>query len=749
MNSVRAGKKEVSERLEYELSVIGKTGFGSYFLIVQDFVNWAKSNGIVVGPGRGSAPGSLVSYLLNITNVDPLKYNLLFERFLNPERISFPDIDLDFTDTRRDEVIEYVAQKYGRNKVAQIITFGTMAARAAIRDVGRATGLSYSFCDQVAKMIPMGFSLDETLVKIAEFRQLYMQDSQARNLIDFAKKLEGVARHASTHACGVVVSKDPLESIVPLQHPTQSDEGIVTQYEMHCIEDLGLLKMDFLGLKNLTIIENALKIIKKNHDVDINIDNIPFDDKETYKLLQKGNTAGIFQLEGQGMTRYLVELKPTEFEDLIAMVALYRPGPMESIPSYIKRKHKKEPVEYLHPKMEGSLKSTYGILVYQEQIMQIAREMAGFSLGEADILRKAVGKKIKKLLVEQKEKLIGGMIKNNIDKKVVEKIWDWILPFASYGFVRSHAAGYATIAYETAYLKAHYPTEFMTALLTADQNDIERIAVVIDECKKMGISVLPPDINESRRDFTTVKENVIRFGLVAIKNVGTNVVEEIYEERKANGPYKSIADFVSRLSSKVLNKKSMESLIKAGAFDTLSERNLLLANLEQLLNNSREIQKSKFNNQRDLFGGKMDLERAIPLSPTPPATNREKLNWEKELLGLYVSSHPMEAYQKVFEKKTVPIDKIEKGMVGKTIKVAGITARIKKIVTKSGSPMIFMNLEDLTAKIEVIVFTSVIAPNPEIFREEGKVVVITGRVDNRNGGELKLVAQGIEEIVEK
>jgi len=502
-------------------------------------------------------------------------------------------------------------------------------------------------------------------------------------------------------------------------------------------------------LKNLTIIENALKIIKKNHDIDINIDNIPFDDKETYKLLQKGNTAGIFQLEGQGMTRYLVEIKPTEFEDLIAMVALYRPGPMELIPSYIKRKHKKEPIEFLHPKMENSLKTTYGIMIYQEQLMQIAREMAGFTLGEADILRKAVGKKIKKLLIEQKEKLVDGMIKNNIDKKIAQKIWDWILPFASYGFNRSHAASYATIAYETAYLKTHYPTEFMTALLTADQNDIERIAVVIDECKKMKISVLPPDINESRKDFTTVKENVIRFGLVAIKNVGNNVVEEIYEERKTNGPYKSIADFVSRLSAKVLNKKSMESLIKAGAFDTLSERNLLLSNLEQLLENSREIQKSKLNNQRDLFGGKIKLDRSVTLKATPPATNHDKLKWEKELLGLYVSSHPMEAYQKTFEKKTVLINKIEKEMIGKTIKVAGITSRIKKIVTKSGSPMVFMNLEDLTGKIEVIVFTSVIAPNPEIFKEEGKVVIVTGRVDNRNGGELKLVAQGIEEIVEK
>jgi len=701
-------KKEILDRLDYELSVIKEIGFASYFLIVQDFVNWAKENRIVVGPGRGSVGGSLVAYLVNITNIDPLKYNLLFERFLNPERISFPDIDLDFTDRRRDEVINYVSEKYGRDKVAQIITFGTMAARAVVRDVGRALGYSYTYCDQIAKLIPFGMSLEETMKRVLEFRTIYETDEKARKLIDFAKKLEGVARHASTHACGVVISDTPLDNVVPLQHPTQDDAAIVTQYEMHSIEDLGLLKMDFLGLKNLTIIEDTLSRIYAVRGFNVDIEKIPFDDKKTYRLLQKGETVGVFQLESEGMQRYLKQLKPTEFEDIIAMVALYRPGPMQLIPDYISRKQKKQRVEYLHPKLKPILENTYGIPVYQEQIMQIARDLAGFSLSEADILRKAIGKKIRKLLMAQREKFIEGMKKNNIPENIAQQIWYWIEPFASYSFNRSHAAAYATISYQTAFLKAHFPAEFMAALLTSERNDIDRISVLIGECRKTGLEVLPPDINESFTYFSVVpKKNQIRFGLSAIKNVGSGIVEAIVEERKTKGNFTSIDDFISRINTKDLNKKSLESLIKAGTFDKLAERNQLLFNIEKLLESSREIQKIKTNGQQGLFDG-MEFNNKIRLASAEPATEKEKLAWEKELLGLFISSHPLKNFQKILEKKAVAISKIRDYNPKKIIKIGGIISSIKKIITRNGKPMLFLNLEDLSDRIEVIVFPRII-----------------------------------------
>ena len=738
--------KEIIDRLNYELSVIKQTGFASYFLIVQDFVNWAKEKRIVVGPGRGSAPGSLVSYLLNITTIDPIKNNLLFERFLNPERISMPDIDLDFTDRRRDEVIDYVAQKYGREKVAQIITFGTMAARASIRDVGRALVYTYSYCDRIAKMIPLGFTLDETFKKVSEFREIYETDEQAKRLIDLAKKLEGVARHASTHACGVVIGNLPLSNIIPLQRPTQNDENIITQYEMHSIEDLGLLKMDFLGLKNLTIIEDTLsRIYVLRGGKKINIEDIPLDDKETFKLLRKANTTGVFQLESDGMKRYLKQLKPTEFEDIIAMVALYRPGPMQFIPEYIARKHKRKEIEYLHPKLKPILEKTQGICIYQEQLMQIAQHLAGFTLAEADILRKAIGKKIESLLHSQEEKFIQGMIKNGIEKEIAQKIWQWILPFASYGFNRSHSCSYAMIAYQTAYLKAHFPVEFMASLLTSEKIDVERIAILIEDCKKIGIEVLPPNINESLKNFTVVpKENKIRFGLLAIKNVGENVIDVIVEEIKNNGTFKDIEDFIQRISSKNLNKKSMESLIKTGAFDLFAERNQLLHNLEKLLEWSRETQKTKMNGQKGLFDGD-GSNNHIKLDSVALATNFEKLSWEKELLGLYVSSHPLEDFRGIFEKKTLSLVKIKDTWINQRIKVGGIISGIKKIITRAGKPMLFVKLEDLTDKVEVVVFPGVIERNPTAF-QENKIVFISGRVDNRDNVP-KIIAEEIEEVI--
>jgi DNA polymerase III subunit alpha len=740
--------QKVTDRLKYELSVVGKTGFAGYFLIVQEFVKWAKDNRIIVGPGRGSAGGSIVAYLSGITNVDPLKHNLLFERFLNPERISMPDIDLDFADRRRDEVIKHVAEKYGQDHVAQIITFGTMAARAVIRDVGRALQYTYSYCDQLAKMVPMGMDLAEALEKVDEFKEKYETDELAKRLINLGKKLEGVARHASTHACGVVISAKPLTESVPLQRPPkEGDEGIITQYEMHGIEDLGLLKMDFLGLKNLTIIEDTLaRIYVLHNNLKIDLDKIPYDDEITYKLLQEALTTSVFQLESDGMKRYLKELVPSTFEDITAMVALYRPGPMQFIPDYIERKHGNQTIKYIHPKLEPILRDTYGICIYQEQLMKIAQEVCGFTLGEADVLRKAVGKKIKELLDAQETKFINGAIENGASKKVAEELWQWILPFAAYGFNKSHSAAYATIAYQTAYLKAHYPVEFMASVLTSERADVERIAFLIDECKKMEVEVLAPNINESLKNFTVVAgKNQIRFGLLAIKNVGVNIIDAVTEERKANGHFKSIGDFIHRVKSKDLNKKSMDALIKAGAFDEFAERNQLLTNLEKMLEIARENTKKQNTNQMGLFSSAKMSNNDIKLEKANPASNFEKLGWEKELLGLYVSSHPLNGFKKLFESKTTPISKIDASFVDKKVILGGLISSVKKIITKTGKPMLFMKLEDLSGKTEIVVFPNLLDRNP-VALQENKIVFIAGRVDDRNG-EIKVVADDVQEIV--
>ncbi|MFH1657531.1 MAG: DNA polymerase III subunit alpha, partial [bacterium] len=625
-------------------------------------------------------------------------------------------------------------------------TLGTLAARAVIRDGGRALGYPYAYCDQMAKMVPLGFNLRQTLKEVEEFKQLYKMDDQAKRLIDLGVKLEGVVRHASTHACGLVISKDPLTDTVPLQYPTQSEEGIVSQYEMHSIEDLGLLKMDLLGLKNLTIIEDTLTRIYKVRNESLKIEDIPLDDAATYQLFREGKTTSIFQLESDGMKRYLKQLKPTEFEDIIAMVALYRPGPMQFIPDYIKGKQDGNSIRYIHPELKPILKNTYGIMVYQEQLMKLAQKVAGFSLSEADILRKAVGKKIMKLLLEQKEKFIDGAIKQGTRKEIAQKLWEWILPFARYGFNKSHSTCYAMIAYWTAYLKAHYPVEFMAAVLTSEKNDTEKIAILIDECRKMNIEVLPPNINESFKYFSVVpKENKIRFGLLAIKNVGQNVVEAIVKERKTNGPFKSISDFIERISSKDLNKRSLESLIKTGAFDNFEERNRLLTNLERLLECSREIQKNKASGQRGLFETLQSSEPSLTLDPAPPATEAEKLSWEKELLGLYISSHPLEEFKIILAKKTLSLARVALSVSGRSVKVGGIISGIKKVITKTGKPMLFVKLEDQTDKIELVVFPAVTEQNLEIF-QENKIVLVSGRVDNRSG-EPKVICNDIQELI--
>jgi DNA polymerase-3 subunit alpha len=546
----------------------------------------------------------------------------------------------------------------------------------------------------------------------------------------------------------VVISKEPLEMIVPLQHPTQDEKVIVTQYEMHAIEDLGLLKMDFLGLKNLTIIEDTLARIYKVHNQSIDIQNLSPDDKETYKLLQRGDTIGVFQLESGGMQRYLKQLKPTEFEDIISMVALFRPGPMDSIPTFIDAKHGRKKIQYLHLSLKPTLEKTYGVIVTQDQVLEIARSFAGFTYSQADILRKAVGKKIKKLLDEQKEKFINGAVATQkVDLKLAEQVWNFIEPFASYGFNRAHAACYATLAYQTAFLKAHYPVEFMAAVLTSEKADVERIAFLIDECKKMGIEVLQPDINESFMNFSVVpQKNQIRFGLLAIKNVGENVVESILQERKINGPYSSIDNFVSRVNSKDLNKKSLESLIKAGTFDKLAERNNLLHNLEKLLEQARASQKVKLNGQKGLFDG-LKLVSSPVLSATAPASETEKLKWEKELLGLYVSGHPLKNYKKILEDKSLPIIKISQELAGRLVRVGGVISGIKKILTKQGKPMLFVNLEDETNRIELVVFPGVIENYPTLF-QENKIVFVSGRVDMRDNVP-KIICHTIEEIIEK
>lgn len=728
---------EIQERLDYELSVINKTGFASYFLIVQDFINWAKNNGVVVGPGRGSAAGSIVAYLTGITNLDPLQYNLLFERFLNPERISMPDIDTDFSDARRDDVIRYVANKYGHDHVAQIITFGTMAARVAVRDVGRVLGYSYGYCDRIAKLIPMFTDLDTAINTIPELKEMYQNDPEAKKLVDLAKRMEGVSRHTSTHACGVLITKHTLTDYVPLQYASSSDQTIVSQYSLHPIEDLGLLKMDFLGLKNLTLIETTIEIVQKTTNNLLDIDKIPLNDKKTFRIFQKGETTGVFQFESSGMKRYLKQLKPTELEDIIAMVALYRPGPMELIPNYIESKKGKQKPIYLHPKLEPILSKTHGIVIYQEQIMELARELAGFTYGEADVLRKAVGKKIKELLETQEKKMIDGMVSNGIGEEIAKKIWEFILPFARYGFNRSHAACYALIAYQTAYLKANYPAQFMAALLTSDLNNTDKVAMEIAECEKMGIKVLPPDINQSYRIFTVVKEQldknepVIRFGLEAIKNVGHNIATAIISERRAHQEYHNLTDFLLRLQNKDLNKKSLESLIKAGAFDCFDDRERLLFNLDKLLTfNKKNVEKK---NQNSLFADAPILAAPkLSLVDTEPTSRQQRLAWEKEFLGIYLTDHPLNDYKEYLDADVMTIRDLLQLGNNKYGTCTGVITKINKIITSGGKPMLFAQLEDPTGSIEVIVFTDQLSKSLGLWEEE-KVIWLKGRISTKDG----------------
>ena len=721
--------EEITERINYELKIVNSMGFSDYFLIVQDFINWAKARGIVIGPGRGSAAGSIVSYILGITNVDPLEHGLIFERFLNPERVQMPDIDIDLADLRRDEVLGYLREKYGKKQVAHIITFGTMAARGAIRDVGRALGISYGFCDQIAKLIPFGSNLKDALSTVDELKNLYITNQEAQQLIDTAKKLEGVARHVSVHACGVVIGDKPLTTYLPLQYAPQDESTVITQFGMHIVEDLGLLKMDLLGLKNLTIMENAVQLIKASGKGKVDINDLPANDPKTYKMLQLGDTTGVFQFESAGMRRYMKDLIPTGLNDLIALVAAYRPGPMELIPSFINRKHGNESISYLHPKLEPIMKNTYGIGIYQEQMMRIAQDLAGYSLAEADTLRKAIGKKIKLLLDQQKDKLVNGMIGNGISEPIANAIWELFPPFARYGFNKSHAVCYATIGYQTAYLKAHYPIEFMTSLLNADTGDIDRISFLISECKKMGIDVLPPDINSSWLHFTPNEGN-IRFGLLAVKNVGRNIIEAITDNRQKQGPFTDLTSLLSRVNHKDLNKKSLDSLIKCGALDSLGlERNQAVENINEILKFNNMIKKHHASNQIGLFGNA--FSGSLQLQPTPEADMQTKLNWEKELLGLYISDHPLNYYKEQM-KVTKPIKE------ALTIKseslnfyIGGLVKRVNKITTKTGKPMAFATIEDFEENIEIVVFPKTYEQNSAAW-QEGNVILVIGHMSWRN-----------------
>lgn len=738
--------KDIGDRVEYELGVIEKTGYAAYFLIVQDFINWAKDRKIVVGPGRGSAAGSIVSYILGITNVDPLKFDLLFERFLNPDRIQMPDIDVDIADLRRDEVMGYLIEKYGISNVAHIITFGTMAARAAVRDVGRVLGAPYSFCDRISKLIPFNQDLKAALESVPELSDLYKNDDLAKKVIDGAKHLEGVARHASVHACGTVISKEPLTEYLPLQYAPQDPDTIITQLEMHAVEDLGLLKMDLLGLKNLTILESVTRLIKETGRGEIDINNLPPNDPKTYAMLQEGDTTGVFQFESSGMRRYMKLLKPTGLEDLVALVAAYRPGPMELIPSFIKRKHGQEQITYLHQKLEPIMKNTYGIGIYQEQMMRIARDLAGFTLAEADTLRKAIGKKIKSLLDQQGDKLLNGMKQNGIDEATAKAIWDLFPPFARYGFNKSHAVCYAVIGYQTAYLRAHYPVEFMAALLNADSGDIDRLGFLTGECQRMKIKVLPPDANESSSDFTPGEQS-IRFGLSAIKNVGQNVVDSIIAERQRRGPFRSLTDFLHRIQHKDLNKKSLESLIKCGALDFFGiERGQFLGNIEDLIRFNSVIKKQSANNQVGLFMQDFS-STTLRLKPATPAPAMEKLAWEKELLGLYVSDHPLNSYKQKLETiKSLPIQQVVTTIKSELQEfvTAGLVTRAQKIITKTGKSMLFAKIEDFTGNIEVIVFPETYAKTMAAWRETA-VVGVLGKLSFRDG-EPKIICNNAREL---
>lgn len=758
--------QDYEDRLHFELETIKQMGYVDYFLIVWDFINYAKQNHIMVGPGRGSAAGSLVSYALAITDIDPIRYNLLFERFLNPERVSMPDIDVDFCYERRGEVIDYVTQKYGKDKVVQIITFGTMAARNVIRDVGRVLDMPYGAVDQIAKMIPaeLNITIDKALQENSEFKRAYETDTQIRNLIDMAKRLEGLPRHSSMHAAGVVISKEPIMEYVPLSRG--SDGSIVTQYVMTTLEELGLLKMDFLGLRTLTVIQDALEMIKTNIGLSIDLNEIDYNDINVLEMIGAGKTEGVFQLESAGMKSFMRELRPQTLEDIIAGIALYRPGPMDFIPKYIAGKNSGKEIVYDCPQLKPILEPTYGCIVYQEQVMQIVRDLAGYSLGGADILRRAMSKKKDSVMQAERKRFVygdektgvAGCIKNGISEQVANKIYDDMVDFAKYAFNKSHAAAYAIVCYQTAYLKFYFPVEFMAALMTSVMDRLTKLGEYIQECKGLSIDILPPDINEAESTFAARGKN-IRYGLSAIKGVGRNVIDAIVEERKENGPYQDIYDFCQRLALKDINKRTVENLIKAGAFDSLGfTRKQLIHIYMDVMDKVASDKKSDISGQLSFFDIAEEETRAAFMIRVPDVGEFDQevlLEFEKEVLGIYLSGHPLDAYSEILKKnttaRTIDFLRDEEGRVivhdQSMATIGGIISKVTNKSARNGKPMAFLTLEDLFGTVEVIVFPADYVLNRPLI-VEGKRVLIKGKVTIDSDADGKLIAERIIDLEE-
>ncbi len=765
--------QEILDRLEYELGVIEKMGYVEYFLITWDFINFARENSIMVGPGRGSAAGSIVSYTLYITDIDPIKYSLLFERFLNPERVSMPDIDIDFCYERREEVIDYVKRKYGEDHVAQIITFGTMGAKAAIRDVGRVLDVSYNKVDNIAKEIPfaLGMTIDKALDTNPNLRKLYEEDGETKEIIDVSRKIEGMLRHASTHAAGVVISKKPIDEYVPLY---KHQDAITTQFTMTTLEELGLLKMDFLGLRTLTVIRDALDLIEKNHNLKINFSKMEYDDPKVYELLSSGNTLGVFQLESAGMRSFMKQLKPDNFEDIVAGISLYRPGPMDSIPVYINNKNNPENVEYLHKKLKPIMEVTYGCLVYQEQVMQVVRDLGGYSYGRSDLVRRAMGKKKMDVMEKEREYFIhgktdengeleiAGCVRNGVPEDIGNKIFDDMIDFAKYAFNKSHAAAYGVLAYETAYLKAHYPVEFMAALITSVMGNTDKVVEYIRECNSLKIDVLKPDINKSFTKFS-VEDKSIRFGLAAVKNVGVNVLNNIIRERESSGEFKDFNEFCKRLDSKDLNKRIIESLIKCGAFDEMGDnRASLLLGYEKLLESISMDRKKNLAGQVSLFDGfdmdesiNNDIQSMYTLPHVKELEEKERLYLEKEVLGMYVSGHPLSQYKDEIKRNTTinnaELNEIKDDYITylnlneREVTMGGIVINKTIRTTKRNDLMAIIELEDLFGVIEVIVFPQVLQKYNTVIQED-KIIYIDGRLSIKEDENAKLIAREIRDM---
>lgn len=739
---------EIRSRLDYELGVIHGMGYASYFLIVWDFINYARGHGVAVGPGRGSAAGSIVAYLLGITNIDPLRYALLFERFLNPERVSMPDIDIDFDDINRGRVISYVKERYGEDHVAQIATFGTMGAKGAIRDVGRVLEMSFSEVSNITKLVPseLNITIDRALKESADFRRLYDEDESVRRVIDLARKIEGLPRNTSIHAAGVVIAKEPLTNHVPVWI---SEGTLVTEFDKDDVEALGLLKMDFLGLRTLSIIEDALKNIRTSHGIDIDIDNIPLEDDLTAQMLCDGDTGAVFQMESAGMTNLVKDLQPKGFVDLIPTVALYRPGPLGSgmVTDFIDGLHGKKEVVYMHPLLEPILKETFGVVLYQEQVMQIVQVLAGFTLGQADLLRRAMGKKKHALLMAQKESFLAGCANNGIDAPLANHIFDLLTHFADYGFNKSHSASYGLLAWQTAYLKAHYPVEFMAGVLTSIMDKTDKIPVYIRLCHQMKIRILPPDINSSAATFS-IESGAIRFGLAAVRNVGENAIAVLEHVREEGGPFRSLVDFCTRVDLRTLNKRAIESLIKCGAFDSLGiDRNHLLASLNAAVTDAARRQRDLLSGQIGLFGddAMAEVQQIGDFDDVPLCTPRERLTWEKEATGFYITGHPLEDYQETLSHLQ-PIGQIAAAVQRdrQLMRVGGILTSTKRFTTKKGDTMLFADLEDFTGTLEVTVFPRVFYAHVSDL-EPDRVVVMQGHVDTA-GETPKLLADEIWRI---